>query len=249
MISNLNFALFPSRELFTFCKTAIATIDAKQDLIPAIVPFLTNASTKLVYFQSALERDSKNPFIKKQSDMDKNRIDAFMAFRNFCESASTRRKEGVPAAAEAIIATIRKHAWTIQTLGQKSRTATISNIISEIKTRFSIELALIGGDELLDELTHAQLDYEASYHKVIETASETFEPTVAEARPELTAAFKALFQIIGLQEISAPSADVTSLIASLNELITISLATVKASDTRAGNAKKELENQPAEIAK
>lgn len=241
MISNFNLALFPSNELFTFTKNTISLVDAKKTQISVVVPFLTNVTTKLAAFQSALEREKNNPLVKIQSENDKIRIDAFMSFRNYCESASTRRKEGVPAAAAILIAAIRKYTWSIQLLGQKARTAAISNIISEIKTKYVAELTLTGGNELLDELALAQLDYETSANKVIESASHQNEPTVAETRPELTAALKSLYQMVSLQEIAAPSPDVTELISSLNELITTSLATVKASDTRAENAAKKPE--------
>jgi len=239
MISSLNFALFPSNELFTFSKNVIALAEAKKLKIPAIEPFLLNANTKTIAFQSALERESKNPLIKSQSDSDKIRIDAFMTFRNYSESATTRQKQGVPEAAAVIIATIRKHTWTIQSLGQKARTAAITNIISETKTKHAAELTLIGGNELLDELTHAELDYESAFKKVQESIATSNEPTVADTRPEAVAAIKALFQIVSLQEISAPSADVAALISSLNELITTSLSTVKATGTRAENNKKK----------
>ena len=246
MISTLNFSLFPAKELFTFGRSSIALIDSKKELVPAVRPFLTNAVNRNENFRRALERETKNPFIKNQSEKDTIRINAFMAFRNYCESASTRRKEGVPAAAEVIITIIRKHHWSIQTIGQKSRTAVITNIISEIKTKHSEELTLIGGDELLDELTESQMDFETAAHQVIEAASEASEPTVAETRPELIIALKALFQIISLQEIAAPSADVTTLIAAVNELISNSLSTVKAAGTRAENLRKSAENTAAQ---
>jgi hypothetical protein len=244
MISSLNFALFPSNELFTFSKNVIALAEAKKLQIVAIEPFLINANTKAIAFQSALERESKNPLIKNQSESDKIRIDAFMTFRNYSESATTRRKLGIPEAADTIIAIIRKYTWTIQSLGQKARTAKLTNIISEIKTKHAAELTLIGGDELLDELTQAELDYELAFKKVQESKVNANEPTVAETRPEVVSALKSLFQIVGLQEIAAPSADVTALIASLNELITNSLSTVKATDTRSANKKKPTGEEP-----
>ena len=249
MISSLNYALFPSKELFTFGKNVLTLVETKKSGITVLSPFVDNAQTKLSAFQGALERESKNPLVKTQSEQDKVRIDAFMTFRNAAESATTRRKEGVPAAAADIVATIRKHTWTIQSLGQKARTAVLNNIISEIKSKHAAQLALIGAEELLEELEQAQKDYETASKKVVESASANNEPTVAESRPELVAAVKALFQIISLQEISAPSADVTALIASLNELIINSLSTVKATGTRAENKKKAEDIKPGTEAK
>ncbi|MEI6754061.1 MAG: DUF6261 family protein [Paludibacter sp.] len=242
MITSLNFSLFPSKELFTFGKNTLSIAETKKGSIIVIEPFLNNAKTRLATFQSAMERESKNPLIITQSEQDSVRIDAFMTFRNAAESATTRRKEGVSAAGIEIVATIRKHTWTIQTLGQKARTAVLNNIISEIKTKHAAQLILIGGTELMEELEQAQHDYETASTQVVESASENNEPTVGESRPELIAALKALFQIISLQEIAAPSADVIALIAALNELIINSLSTVKASGTRAENAKKKADD-------
>jgi len=46
-------------------------------------------------------------------------------------------------------------------------------------------------------------------------------------------------EIIRSQQISAPSVDLTALIAAINEHIIASLTTVKATDTRAENSKKK----------
>jgi len=239
MITSLNFSLFPAKELFTFARAANTVVDRTKTNLPALVPFLSNAEAKAGAFQQALERESKNPYIKVQSDKDKIRVDAFMTFRNYCESATTRRKPGVSEAALVIEAVIRKHNWSIKRSGLKARTAEITNITSEITTKYAAELATIGGTELLHELMDAQTDFELAAQQVVKSDSESNEPTVAETRPELTAALKAMFQYISLQEIAAPSAEVTALIASLNELITAALSSVKATDTREENKKKE----------
>jgi len=89
----------------------------------------------------------------------------------------------------------------------------------------------------------AQADYLQADTNVVRSENNSNEPTVADTRQPLIETIRQLFQIISLQEVSAPSPSVSALIASLNELITTSLATVKASDTRAENAKK---NTPTE---
>ena len=58
----------------------------------------------------------------------------------------------------------------------------------------------------------------------------------------MTGALKAFFQSVSLQQISATSDDVESLIADLNQLITDSLSTLKASDTRLANSKAKKKN-------
>lgn len=243
MIQKTNFSLFPSEELYSFSKKAVILIDEKKAAIPAVEPFLTNAKTRLEDFKSALDREEKNPLIKIRTQKATLQIDSFMALRKQAESASTRKKEGVAAAANIIIDVIRKYGWTIQRLGQKTRLTQLDGLITELKIKYTAQVALIGAAELLEELEEAQADYLEADTNVVRSENNSSEPTVVETRQPLTESVKQLFQIISLQQVSAPSAHVTALIASLNELITTSLATVKASDTRTENAKKNADTQ------
>jgi len=243
MMNSINYLLLSSKELSTFASRTIGITDSKKSQIPAVVPFLSNVNRYYALFCSALERESKNPFIKKQNEMDHFRNGAFLALRSGCESAAARTKEGLKVAGNALIDVIRKHGWSAQFLGMKVKSSVIRSVISEIRTKHSAELTLTGIGELLDELEVAQSAFEVAAQQVVDAASANNEPTVADNRPLLSNALRSLFQIINLQEVAAPSVDVTELIASLNELITISLSTVKATDTRAENNKKTAENK------
>jgi hypothetical protein len=243
MMNSINYFLLSSDELSTFASRSIATVDVKKSQIPAVVPFLSIANQSLLAFRSALERESKNPFIKIQNEMDHVRNAAFMSFRSGCESAASRTKEGFKAAGNTLLDVIIKQGWSAQALGMKVKSSVLRSIISEIRGKHAAELALTGLAESLDELETAQNNFEMTAQQTVDAASANIEPTVAETRPKLAHSLRSLFQIITLQEISAPSADVTVLIASLNELITVSMTTVKASSTRAENKKKTDENK------
>lgn len=239
MIQKTNFSLFPSEELYSFSKKAIILVDEKKTAILAVEPFLSNTRTLLEEFKSALDREEKNPLVKIRTQKTTSQIDAFMAFRKQAESASTRKKAGVPEAAEVIIEAIRKYGWNMQKLGQKVRLTQLEGLITELKVKYHTEVATIGAIELLGELELAQADYLIADTNVVRSEDNSSEPTVSETRQPLTESIRQLFQIISLQEVSAPSVGVTALIVSLNELITTSLATVKATYTRTENAKKE----------
>jgi len=241
MIQKTNFSLFPSEELYGFSKKAIILIDEKKSIIPAVEPFLSNARTRLEEFKLALDREEKNPLIKIRTQKTTIQIDAFMALRKQAESASTRSKAGVAGAAKTVIEVIRKYGWSIQILGQKTRLTQLDGLITELKTKYTTEIATIGANELLAELEEAQAEFLVADTNVVRSENNSNEPTVAETRQPLIESIRQLFQIISLQEVSAPSTSVTSLITSLNDLITASLSTVKASDTRAENAKKKEE--------
>jgi Family of unknown function (DUF6261) len=243
MIPTTNFSLFPSEELYSFSKKSVILIDEKKTTISAVEPFLSNTKTRLTDYKSALDREAKNPLIKIRTQKATNQIDAFMALRKQAESASTRQKAGVAEAANTIIDVIRKYGWSVQILGQKTRLTQLDGLIAELKTKHSAEVATIGATELLEELEQAQADYLEADTNVVRSENNSSDPTVTETRQPLTESLKQMFQIISLQEVSAPSASVSALIASLNELIITSLATVKASDTRTENAKKNTDGK------
>jgi hypothetical protein len=238
MIQKTNFALFPSEELYGFSKKAIILVDEKKTSILAVEPFLSNTRTLLEEFKSALDREAKNPLVKIRTLKTIVQIDAFMALRKQAESASTRSKPGVAEAAKTIIEVIHKYGWSLQSAGQKSRLTQLDGLITELKTKHPAEIATISAMEQLDELELAQMEYLQADTDVVRSENNISGPTVTETRQPLTESIKQLFQIISLQEVSAPSPSVTALIASLNELITTSLATVKATNTRTENAKK-----------
>lgn len=238
MISSINYLLFSSDELSTFANRTLSLTEAKKVQLQWLVPFMTNASQKYSLYRSALERETRNPLIKIQNTRNLIRDKAFLAFRSGCESAAVRTKDGFSAAGSTLLGIIRKQGWSAQFLGMKAKSSVIWSIISEMRAKHVSELTLTGLDELLDELETAQNEFESVAQQVVEVSSTTNEPTVAETRPELVAALRSMLQFIGLQQIGAPSADLTELTNALNELIVLSLSTAKASDTRTENLKK-----------
>jgi hypothetical protein len=239
MFHSLNFGLIPSEELYSFCKKTVLLVDEKKVAIPAVEPFLSNTKIRLGDFQLALDRDANNPLIKIRKQKTKNQLDAFMALRNLAESGSTRKKPGMAEAANIVLEIIGKYGWTtLKRTGQKARYTLLDGLITELKTKYADEVALIGATEVLDELEQAQAEYLEADTNVVRSENNKSEPTIGDTRKPLIDSIRQLFQIITLQEVAAPSTSVTALIASLNELITTSLATVKATHTRAENAKK-----------
>lgn len=238
MIQPTNFSLFPTEELYSFSTKALILIDEKKSTVSVVEPFLGIAKVRLADLKSALDREAKNPLVKIRTLKATGQIDAFMALRKQIESASTRKKEGVAEAANTLVDLVRKYGWSIQKLGQKTRFTQVDGLISELKTKYPTEVIKVGATELVEELEQAQADYLEADTNVVRSENNSSEPTVIETRQPLTESIRQLFQIISLQEVAAPSTSLTALITSLNDLITTSLATVKASDTRTVNAKK-----------
>jgi len=238
MINSLNFSLFPSDEFFTFAKGTLTIVETKKDQIPGLVPFFYKTSDTFVLYQSALEREKKNPYTVLVAGSDTTRDSGFWAFRTYVEAASYRLIPSWAAAATKILDVIHRHGWTAYGFGYKAETAAITNIISEIRNKCADELALIGATDWLNELEAAQQAFDAVFHQSV-TAAPKGEPTIWEVRPQLTTSLKSLFSMISLMNSGTPSDDLASLETSLNELILRSLSTVKAAGTRAENAKKD----------
>jgi len=161
-----------------------------------------------------------------------------VGFRTYVEAASYRTIPEWNTAADKILEVIRRHGWTAYGFGYKAETAAITNIISEIRNKCVSELDLIGANEWLSELEASQQDFDTVAHQSI-TDLPTGEPTIWEIRPQLTNSLKSLFSMISLLNFGTPNEELASLETALNELIIGSMATVKATGTRAENLKKE----------
>lgn len=238
MIETVNFALFPSDELFTFTKRALPIVEAKKEQIPGLEPFYAKTSQAFALYQSALERETKSPFTILLAGKDAVRDPAFMAFRTYVEAAAYRATPGWATAANKILEVVRRHGWSAAALGYKAETAAITNIVSEIRNKCAEEINLIGATDWLNELEAAQQDFDAVAHQSV-TEAPSGEPTIAGMRPVLTNSLRALLSMISLLQSTTPTNELSALGTAMNELIVSSLATVKAAGTRAENAKKE----------
>lgn len=238
MIISINFSLFPSDELFTFSKGVLTIVDEKKEQATALIPFFDKAAQALELYQSSLERERKNPFTLILAEKNGQRDDAFMAFRSYTKAASYRKNADWNTAASKILEVIRHHAWSATGLGYKAETAALTNIISEVRNKYGSEVTLIGAADWLDELDAAEKAFDTVFHQSI-IATPTDEPGIWDIRPLLTNSLKALLSMISLLHSNAPEPVLATLETSLNELIVRSLATVKASNTRADHRKKE----------
>jgi len=238
MILSFNWSLFPSDEFFTFSKRSLVIVEPLRPLAPTLAPFIDRAINSNANFQAALERDTKNSLTPLLASKDLVCDSSFMAFRLYVEAASYRTTEGWHSAAVKILDVIRKHGWTAYKLGYKAQTAAETNIVSEIRSKCSAEMGTIQANDWFEEFVVAFDDFETVFNQSI-TAAPTGEPTILETRPVLVKSLKALFSMVTLLNSNDDAiAEFVTTEAALNELITTSLASVKAADTRAENQKK-----------
>jgi hypothetical protein len=236
MISNVNFSLFPSDELLTVTNESLAIVEPQKNINLAVTPFWEKAKTIRTLYQGAMERELKNPYTKAVSEKDQVRSESFMAFRTYVEACSHRRIPDWKEASNKILDVFRHYGWNVATMGYRAETATIINIISDLKNKYTAELALISGQDWMDELDTTEKEFDAIRNESL-TNLPVDGPTVWEVRPQLVASLKAMFSMISLLNSSAPNEDLTAVENSLKELISTTLSSVKASRTRIKNAK------------
>ena len=97
-------------------------------------------------------------------------------------------------------------------------------------------MTLINATELLEDLETAEADFDNTMNESIKNQP-TDQPTIGKVRPELTEALTDLYSMVWLLNKGTSSEDLKELQNSLNELIVLSLATVKAAITRSKNKK------------
>lgn len=231
MINTTNFSLFPSDELYTFAKRALAIVEEKRTGVPTLIPLLDRTTQQFSLYQNALEREKKNPYTSLLSAKDHLRDAAFMVLRTYAEAMSYRIKEGWASASQKIIEVIRRYGWSAASFGYKAESAAINNMTAELRGKCATEVQLINAEEYLAELEAAQKDFESVAHLSV-TNAPSGDPTIWDVRPNLSNSLKSLFSLISLLNASTPSNDLAMLETTLNELVVKSLASVKAADTR-----------------
>jgi hypothetical protein len=245
MIASINFSLFPSNELLTFANRGIALFEGKNLEGTGLAPFYTRAIEASAKFANAFERESKNPYTKVLYQKDSLRDEAFLSLRTYVEACSHRNIDGWPAATQKILETIRKHGWSAFHLGYKAETAALSNLVSELKNKCNAELTLIKASELIGELEAAQKSFETSMQENIKNGGDE-NNIITATRPVMVHALKSLFMMVGLQYEATANPIIGEFEKNINELIVLSMSSLKAAVTNAANQKAKETTEKAE---
>jgi hypothetical protein len=163
---------------------------------------------------------------------------SFMAFRLYVEACSYRSIAGWKDAANKIMAIIDRYGWTAYKLGYKAQATAETNMISDLKKNCTSEMDFIKASEWFGEFETAKAALDTVLQQSVAEAPASG-TTIMETRPVLVKELKSLFSMIDLlASTNDAGEELKNAIPKLNELIITSLATVKASDTRAENVKK-----------
>ncbi|HEY4788112.1 MAG TPA: DUF6261 family protein [Bacteroidales bacterium] len=236
MIDSINYSLIPNEEFYAFDIGVLNLFDGKNLEGTGIEVFVKKAVDASAPFANAFKRESKNPFTEKSAQSDSLRGECHIAFRNYVEACSHRNKPGYHDASVKIMEIIRKHGWSAAHLGRKTETTVINSTVSEIREKCQNELTVLSAAEWLNELDTAEKAHEAVEKEGV-TPPQNSGPTLTETRPAVVNALRSLFNMMSLQYEVTKNAVLADYAKSINELITQTMATVKANATKADKKK------------
>lgn len=241
MLNSLNFSIVESNQLLNFGKgitSLFVNFNAAQDKY-TLAPFVKKALNAYTDFGKAYERDLKNPFTIELSIADAKRDAAFNGFRDYTVAYSHSDEAEIKAAADRIIAVIMKHGFSAAYFGYKAETAALTKIMNELKDIYMSDIQLLNASQWFDKLVTTQAFFDDLQKKSASQPPSGL-PTIVETRPKMVNALRKLMNMVDNHYTENPTdAELAGYVNSMNELITLTMTTARAAQTRSENKKLE----------
>lgn len=233
MIGSINFSLLTNEVLATFAQRSLSVYGDEAALDPAVAIFFTKAGACLKQYQKVFKRVDTKPYTEYKARIDSERDEAFIAFRNYVEACSHRDFDDWMRRAEVLLKVINRHGWSAWSEGYQKQSAIMTSLISELKGQHQETLERIEAVEWLDELVQKQEAFEQAEREGVSNVIAS--TTISETRPPLEEALRSLFSMTDLLCQATSSEDLAKIIAGLNNLISQTMATARATTTRQRN--------------
>jgi hypothetical protein len=238
MIKSLNFQLLSSNLLLTFVKYLLALVQRFNIAESPLKPFIDACQHTYTNFAQALEGDEKNPYTALVMEDDNLRDNMFLGFRTFVKSYIYHPDEAMAAAARKLMEVIRLYGYSAHRMGYKAETAALSRLIADIVANYMAEITLLGADAWFTLLQQAQDKFEGTRQAAINADAEV-DLNLAETRPPMVESVRNLLSMLSLQVTVLNNQEMKSLVLELNENITNTMSTARASATRKANSNAE----------
>jgi hypothetical protein len=238
MIHTLPYYLLQGEELDTCCERIIAHITEALPAEPIIQPILPLIAKDRAALQKALANSRGSALTKKIALADEVRDDAFIAFRNICETATRRRtKPDFITAGDLLMRLIRAQGYTLQELGNSSQSGALNTLFKSLKdSAATAALTLIGAEEYLTELQDAQTEFEKILNSRTDEQAAKDYPRIASAKSALGKRLQILLDFIATldaADLTAARPELDLLITRVNDTLTEILAPARARRSRA----------------
>lgn len=233
-MKELSFYIITHEDLYTFTDTLLGLL-TEHDLSATDIPaFIAPVNNSFADFDKSLKRDLSNNLTPLVREADSNRDRCFIGFRMYVEAAGYRLAEGWKEASGRILRVIHRYGSDAYKAGYAEETAAIKNMITDLtEPSLAADVQLIEATPWLNALDTSQNTFDGVWAQLMSQQQEEILP-LEDSRKALVKDLRNLLSMIGLRATISDNEALQALTASIDQLISNSMATARAQQARKG---------------
>lgn len=243
MKNSLNYSFFTGSALYAFVRALLMIVDSSKLTDGLLKTLLVKLETVFASFSKGFERDANDPLTSEAAQKDLLRDQYYSGMKGYIRSFLKSPDTAKAAAAEKLVAVVRKYGWKAESYSYDMETTSITKCVEEMTTTYSAEVALLGlSDMWITPLSQAQAAFETIQNQRVENGAVDV-PTISMYRTPLRKALATFVETLATFAENSDDATLQGYVAAIDELIGRTMATLKASANRgnesatgAGNA-------------
>ena len=233
MLKDLSITYLSPSELLTTSERIDAIISEALSDQPFVTKISGVMKKDLDNLQESMGKDKSSVFTEKMAETDAKRDATFLALRDFSKASANRSDNKVSAAADLIINKIKKHGWTLYSMGYSDQTAALNLLFDDLDAADAVSaMQVIGADGWYTDLKNAQAEFENTYKEKVSTEAREDYLRLREAFSVLGRHLNVLLDTIGLLQELGETENIDTLVEQINEVITDVMTTARARRTR-----------------
>ncbi len=236
-MKSISYYTFAHKGLSTFAKDILALIAQIDITTFGIQTFVDKVIISYNNHCKAQQRNKTNPLTVLINEADDNRDDCILALNRYLDSCKYDPDENIRASAKFIEDAIDRLGTNIYRMGQRVKSATILNIISESKQlQFEQATRIIDAAGKFSKLEDSQTAYDALIkQRASETDKNNF--TLLETQKLLIDDLRSLIRIIDLQNQALENDELNNLTLQIDNLTSSDMASARISKSHKENNK------------
>ena len=233
MLKELSITYLSSSELLTTSERINVIISEALSEQPFVTRISGVMKTDIGKLQESMGKDKSSVYTGKMAGKDAERDAAFLALRDFAKANANRSDNQVSTAANVIINRIKKHGWTLYSLGYSDQTANLNLLFEDLDAPDAVSaMQVIGADSWYADLKNAQAEFENTYKEKVSSEAQEDYLRLREAFTVLGRHLNVLLDTIGLLQELDETGNIDTVVQQINEVITDVMTTARARRTR-----------------
>lgn len=184
MLKQLSYSLLTSEELIKTSDRLAQCVknSAFEQTLSRRIKKTNEASDIL---SNALNESLSNVYAAKVQQADLQRDDAFQAFKYGVLSASYRSELLIKVSGEALVEVVRKHGFSLYSLGYIAQSEVMRNLMNELDTK-KHEISQSGVADLLAEMINSNDEFNRIFHEKLQDDPSSEAPQIVVSKSELS---------------------------------------------------------------